>query len=130
MGDSSLCKANAFDPKVTNSALCRNELVSKTRQRRNNVWKQSAITFSTSSRTWSAEAKTLHQTKTKMDLHAKAVSLGLTHLKDWKHTWRRFTIWQSSAKKTRKESGKTGAGKQRKREKDNTPTGALTNPTI
>ena len=55
------------------------------------------------------------QTKTKMDLHAKAVSLGLTHLKDWKHTWRRFTIWQSSAKKTRKESGKTGAGKQRKR---------------
>ena len=67
MGDSSLCKANAFDPKVTNSALCRNELVSKTRQRRNNVWKQSAITFSTSSRTWSAEAKTLQQTKTKME---------------------------------------------------------------
>ena len=45
------------------------------------------------------------QVKTKMDLHVKAVSLGLTHFKDWKHTWRRFTVWQLSAKKSTQITG-------------------------
>ena len=48
-------------------------------------------------------------------MHKKALSLGLTYLKDYKQTWKRFNVWKNAAKVSREASTKTGAGKQRAR---------------